>query len=66
MSQYTTETRIKEGNLKLSNIPIANDTDVKVIIIPKIDLEKLNLNKVSNLLKSITGNLAEDVQKCRD
>lgn len=66
MSQYTIETRIKQGNLKLSNIPIANNTDVKVIIIPKIDLKKLNLDKVSDLLKSVSGNLAEDVIGSRD
>lgn len=66
MKQYTVETKIKEGNIEISNIPIADNTDVKVIIIPKIDMEKLNAEKISNLVKSIKGNMSDDIINSRN
>lgn len=61
MSQYITESKIENGELILHNIPIPNNTDVKVIVIPKVDVDKLLYNKAAELTKSIKGNMSDDI-----
>ncbi len=61
MSQYITESKIKNGELNLHNIPIPNNTDVKVIVIPKVDIDKLLYSKAAELTKSIKGNISDDI-----
>jgi hypothetical protein len=43
------------------NLPFADDTAVKVIVIPKINLEKMSFAKIQSLTQSIHGNLSEDI-----
>ncbi len=66
MSQYITETKIREGGVELHNIPIPNDTDVKVIIIPKVDIDKLLYTKAAELTKSIRGNMSDEIVNDRN
>ena len=66
MSQYTTETKIRKGSVELHNIPIPNDTDVKVIIIPRVDIDKLLYIKAAELTKSIKGNMSDDIVNDRN
>lgn len=61
MSQYITETKVIKGAVELHNIPFPNETDVKVIIIPKVDIDKLLYNKAVELSKSIKGNISDDI-----
>ncbi len=61
MSQYITESKIKKETLALSNIPIPNNTAVKVIIIPKVELNSLLYDKAIELSKSIKGNMSNDI-----
>ncbi len=61
MNQFITDTRIIKGHLELSNIPFSSDLDVKVIVIPKVKLERMSFEKVQQLTKSIKGNLSDDV-----
>lgn len=39
MSQVTIDTYIKQGQLHLDNLPFQDDTRVRVVVIPTIDLE---------------------------
>jgi len=65
MRQFAIETRVKQGRLQLDDIPFADDTAVKVIVIPKIDLEKMSFAKIQSLTQSIPGNLSEDIIRDR-
>ena len=49
MSQYVVDGRVVNGRLHLQNIPMNNDTDVKVIVIPKADLAKMSFRAVQDL-----------------
>ncbi len=66
MNQYVVDARIKDGYLSLKGLPFAHETDVKVIVIPKIDLEKLSFATVKNLTKKIKGNLSDDIISVRE
>lgn len=66
MNQYVVDTKIKDGYLTLQNLPFAKDADVKVIVIQKIDYEKLSFNKVRELTKSIKSSLSDDVIEQRN
>ncbi len=66
MEQFVVETRIKNGHIELNNIPFPNDTEVKIITIPKTNLKKLSFNEVQQLTESIKGNLSDDVIIERD
>ena len=66
MNQYVVDTKIKDGYLTLQNLPFEKDADVKVIVIQKIDYEKLSFNKVRELTKSIKSSLSDDVIEQRN
>ncbi len=61
MSQIIIDTRVINGNLELQNIPLEDDTEVKVILIPKANLSKMSFQKAQRLTKSIKGNLSDDI-----
>ena len=61
MSQIIVDTRVTKGNLKLPNIPLEDNTEVKVIVIPKAKLSKMSFKKTRKLTKSIKGNLSDDI-----
>ena len=66
MNSYAIDTRIKNGHLELNNIPVADDIDVKVLIVPKIKLSELSFTKVRKLSKDVPGNMADDISEERD
>ncbi len=66
MTQYITETKVEKGTINLSDIPIKNNTDVKVIIIPKVELDKLLSDKAIYLSKDIKGNLSDEIIRDRN
>ncbi len=59
--QFVIETRVKEGHVELNNIPFSDETEVKVIVIPKVNLAKMSFPEIRELTKSIKGNLAGDI-----
>mgnify|MGYP005726075265 CR=1 FL=1 len=61
MNQFVVDTRIIKGHLEINDIPFSDNMEVKVIVIPKIKLEKMSFKKVQKLTKSIKGNLSDDV-----
>ncbi len=63
MSQVTIDTYIKQGQLHLDNLPFPDDTKVKVVVIPKIDLdfEKQWFTYIQTLTQASDGNWSEDV-----
>jgi hypothetical protein len=61
MTQIILDTRVTKGHLKLQNIPLEDDTEVKVIVIPKASLSKMSFRKAQRLTKPIKGNLSDDI-----
>lgn len=61
MNQYVIDARIKDGYLSIENLPFKEETDVKVIVIPKINFKELSFAKIRELTKSIKGNISDDI-----
>jgi len=59
------ETRICKGGILLQNLPLKEDTPVKVVIIPRTNLRRLSFRQTRALLQEIPGNLSEDVAEER-
>lgn len=61
MSHVMVDTRVTNGYLRLQDIPLEDDTEVKVIVIPKANLAKMSFQKAQQLAKSIKGNISHDM-----
>ncbi len=61
MSQFVIDTRVKKGHLEVNNVPFSDETEVKVVIIPKVDVSKMSFPEIQRLTKSIKGNLSNDI-----
>jgi hypothetical protein len=63
MAQITINTHIKQGKLQLDNLPFPDNTKVKVVMIPNldIDLEKKWFFQIQALTQSDQGNWSEDI-----
>ncbi len=61
MNQYVIDARIKDGYLSLKDLPFKEETEVKVIVIPKIHFRELSFLKIRELTKSIQGNISDDI-----
>jgi hypothetical protein len=61
MNQYVIDAKIKDGYLSIGNLPFKEETDVKVIVIPKINFKELSFAKIRELTKSIKGNISDDI-----
>ena len=61
MHQLTIETRVKHGQLQINNIPFVDDTEVKVVVIPKVNVEKMSFEKIQALTQAISGNLSDEI-----
>lgn len=66
MSQFVTEARVERGRLELFNIPFSDDTEVKVFVVPKVDLSKMSFLEARKLTSSIKGNLADSIRRERN
>ena len=66
MKQYLFDAKIKNGYLRLERLPIKEDMDVKVVLIPKANLDKFSFQKVKELTKNIKGNLSDDITSERE
>jgi hypothetical protein len=61
MYKITRDAHIKNGHLELNDLPFSNDAAVKVIIVPKVDLEKMSFERIQLLTQSISDNLSDDI-----
>ncbi len=66
MNKYVTDTRVKQGNVAISGVPFDDDQDVRVIVIPRANLQKMAYREVQELTKSLSGELADDVRAERE
>jgi hypothetical protein len=66
MNQYVIDARIKDGYLSIKDLPFKEETDVKVIVIPKINFKELSFLKIRELTKSIKGNISDDISSERE
>jgi len=66
MSQFMTETTIHKGCLELHDLPLQDNLDVTVIVIPKVDLTKMSFPEIWTVTESFRGNLADEVSKERE
>ena len=66
MAQFIAETSIKNGGITLHKIPLKENTKVKVVLIPKVDLTSMSFAAARKLTKKIKGNLSEDIIAERD
>ncbi len=61
MNQYVADTHVTNGQLELRNIPIKDNTEVRVIVIPKAMLSKMGFRNAQRLTKPISGNISDDI-----
>ena len=66
MNQYVIDARIKDGYLSIKDLPFKEETDVKVIVIPKISFKELSFLRIRELTKSIKGNISNDISSERE
>lgn len=61
MKKYIIDAKIKNGYLSLRDLPFEEETDVKVIVMPKITFNSLSFLKIRELTKSINDNISDDI-----
>ena len=61
MEQYIVDARIKNGYLSIGDLPFKEETDVKVIVMPKVKFNDLSFLKIRDLTKSIKENISDDI-----
>lgn len=61
MTQFIAESSIKNGRIILNKIPLKENTKVKIVLIPKVDLPAMSFSKSRKLTKGIKGNLSDDI-----
>ena len=65
MNRFVVDSRVINGHLKLQGLPL-EDIEVKVILIPKVNLSKMSFKKAQRLTKPIKGNLSDDITSDRN
>ncbi len=50
----------------VSEIPFKDNTKVKVVLIPKVELSQMSFEKAQELTRKIKCNLSNDISKERD
>lgn len=66
MRQFVMETSVKKGHLELNNVPFSDETEVKIVVIPKINLPKMSFPEIRKLTEPIRGNLSDDIETERN
>lgn len=61
MTQFIAESSIKNGRIILNKIPLKENTKVKIVLIPKVDLPSMSFIKSRKLTKGIKGYLSDDI-----
>ena len=66
MPQIVVEGRIKNGSLKLEGLPLEDETQVQVVVIPKIRLDAMSFLEAQELSRNLEGSLSDDVVRERN
>ncbi len=66
MNPYAVDGFVKNGHLEINNIPLPDNSYVRVIVVPKVDLAKASFNKIKELTKTLQGKLSDDIAEERD
>ena len=66
MEQYIVDAKIKNGYLSIGDLPFKEETDVKVIVMPKVKFNHLSFLKVRDLTKSIKDNISDEISTERE
>jgi len=66
MRQFIVEAHVKKGHLQLHDVPFPDETELKVIVVPKVNLAKMSFAAMRKLTKPIRARLSEDVRTERD
>ncbi len=61
MSQIIIDSRVSNGHVTLQNLPLEDETEVKIIVIPKANLSKMSFQNSQSLTRTVKGNIADDV-----
>lgn len=61
MTQCVLDAKVKDGFLSIGNLPFKEETEVMVIVIPKVIFSELSFQKIRELTKSIKGNISDDM-----
>ena len=65
MAQYSTDTFVRNGRLEINNLPFPENAEVRVFVVPKINLSEMSFHKVRELTKSIKRNISDDIDRER-
>lgn len=66
MTQYSKDTHVLKGHIEINDIPLPDNMEVKVFVVPKVNLSKFSFDKVRKLTKSIKENLSDDIEMERN
>ncbi len=66
MSEHIADARVSNGHLELFNLPFPDETEVKVIVVPKRIEAENRLKKIRVLTSKLKGNLSDVVVAERD
>ncbi len=64
--QYSVNAHVMNGRLELDNLPFPDNAEVKVFVVPKVNLSEMSFMKIRQLTKNMKGNLSDDIDKERD
>ena len=66
MKPYVTKARGHDGHVTVENVPVADESEVEVIIVPKADPSQMSFEQVQELTAEAKGSLAKDISKERE
>jgi len=66
MRQFVVEAHAKKGHLELHDVPFSDGTELKVIVVPKVNLAKMSFAAMRKLTRPIKARLSEDIEAERD
>ncbi len=66
MKTYVTQATVHEGRISLDNVPLADESEVEVRVVPKTNIRKMSFQRVRELTKEARGSLAEDICEERE
>ncbi len=66
MSEHILEAEVTNGRLEITDIPYADGTAVKIVIIPKTEDLLEGLEEIRKLTAHIKGNLSDVISEERD
>ena len=66
MKPYITRARVHNGHVSVENVPVADESEVEVIIVPKTNISQMSFGQVQELTAEAKGSLAKDISKERE